>query len=326
MDFIVKTLKKFGMYEFVREKYNKRKRKKSLKNNIKGNYTFENRGSNKKKMCMILAGYKMFSAEIVFKRIKKFVPKDVDVCILSSGKYSNELSKIAEDYNWSYLSTKRNNVSLIQNIAINLFKSAEYIYKLDEDIFVTKNFFNTLYNTYNQLEKTADYKVGFVAPTIPINCIGNLNILKKYNLVDYYTKKFEKPMYALGADRMNESDKNAVEFFWGEGGYLPNIDQMDYDFHLDKFNYMVCPIRFSIGAILFKRSIWDEMNMFPVSKTGSDMGKDELDLCTYCMVNSYGMMISLNTVVGHMAFGSQNRNMENYFHKHNDVFEIHKTN
>ena len=104
-------------------------------------------------MCMILAGYKMFCADVIFDRIKKFVPKDVDVCILSSGKYSEELSELAKKNNWSYLSTKRNNVSLIQNIAIKLHKDAEYIYKLDEDVFVTRNYFKTLFDTMKKLEK-----------------------------------------------------------------------------------------------------------------------------------------------------------------------------
>ena len=34
--------------------------------------------------------------------------------------------------------------------------------------------------TYNVCEKDGEYKVGFVAPTIPINGYGNLNILKRF--------------------------------------------------------------------------------------------------------------------------------------------------
>ena len=37
---------------------------------------------------------------------------------------------------WSYLAIKTNDVSLVQNVAINLHKSAETIVKIDEDIFV----------------------------------------------------------------------------------------------------------------------------------------------------------------------------------------------
>lgn len=320
MEIIVKFLKKIGLYNFAKKTYLKRQRRK----NLRGKYKFENRSKGKKKMCMILAGYKTFSYDIVFKRIKKFVPKDVDVCILSSGKYSEELSEIASQNNWSYLSTKRNCVSLIQNIAVSLFKEAEYIYKLDEDIFVTKNFFDTLYKTLKECEKDCDYRIGFVAPTIPINGFGNLNILKRFNLVETYTKKFEKPLYALGADRMDESDKDAVEFLWGEGNYLPNIDEIDSILSKDEFNYMVCPIRFSIGAILMTRTFFEEMGMFNVTTFGSCMGVDEQQICSYCMDKSKAIIVSLNTAVGHLSFGAQNANMQKYFETHKEVFDIHK--
>ena len=126
-------LKKIKIYDKV--KYIVKDRK-----NLTKKYKFENRIKSKEKVCFILAGYKEFSYDIVFSRIKKFVPKDVEVCILSSGKYSEKLSKIASDNDWSYLSTKRNNVCLIQNVANSIFKDAKYIYKIDEDIFVTKHF------------------------------------------------------------------------------------------------------------------------------------------------------------------------------------------
>ena len=103
------------------------------------NYKFENRKKDKNKVCFILAGYKEFLYDVIFERILKFIPEDVEICLLSSGKYSQILSEIAEKNNWSYLSTKRNNVSLIQNVAITIFNKADYIYKLDEDILKTQN-------------------------------------------------------------------------------------------------------------------------------------------------------------------------------------------
>ena len=326
MEFIVKILKKLGIFEEVREVYLKRKLKKRKKRNLRGKYKFEDRRKGNKKMCMILAGYKMFCADVIFDRIKKFVPKDVDVCILSSGKYSEELSELAKKNNWSYLSTKRNNVSLIQNIAIKLHKDAKYIYKLDEDVFVTKNYFKTLFDTMKKLEKDCDYEIGYIAPTIPINGYGNLNVLKKYNLVEYYTKTFERPVYSTDFKKAVIANKDAAKFFWGKGNYLPNIDVMDNDFNKDPFKYEACPVRFSIGAILFKRDFFEEMGMFDVPRFGSAMGMDEVQICRYCLDQSKGMLISLNTVVGHLSFGSQNKSMEEYFLKHKDVFEIHKIN
>ena len=101
-------------------------------------YKFENRSKNKDTICMILAGYKEFTWDIVFKRIKEFSNDDIDICIVSSGLYSERLSKIAKINGWSYLSTKRNCVTLAQNMVLKLFPNANYIFKLDEDIFITK--------------------------------------------------------------------------------------------------------------------------------------------------------------------------------------------
>ena len=72
---------------------------------------------------------------------EKFTPQNIDICIVGSGIYSEKLKCIAQDNKCSYVVIKRNCVTLALNSAINLFPYAENIYKLDEDIFITKNFF-----------------------------------------------------------------------------------------------------------------------------------------------------------------------------------------
>ena len=313
---IKNILKKIGLFDKV--KYFVKDRKKLSKK-----YIFENRKKDFKKACFILAGYKEFAYDIVFRRIKEFCPDDVEVCILSSGKYSEKLSKIAVNNGWSYLSTKINNVSLIQNIANNIFDKADYIYKLDEDIFITKNFFDMLYKTYVDCEKKGEYKVGFVAPTIPINGFGHMLILNKYKLIKKYEELFERPIYAAGSDRMIENNPDVAKFMWGEGGYLPNIDQISKDLSKDKFEYIACPIRFSIGAIIYKRELWKEMGMFAIHK-GAGMGQDEVDICSLSMKDSKAIIVSKNTAVGHLSFGTQNQPMREYFENNKEVFKIHK--
>ncbi len=315
---IRRILEKLDMLDKVKEmrtNFNK-------KRNLTKKYKFENRMKKNNKVCIILAGYKEFLWDIVFLRIKKFIPNDIDVCILSSGKYSEKLSKIAKQNNWSYLSTKRNNVSLIQNIAINLFKSAEFIYKLDEDIFVTDGYFETLMKTYEKCRENGEYRIGFIAPTIPINGFGHMNILKRFGLLDIYEKNFEKPIYALDDTRMLEKEPKAAQFFWGGNGYLPNIDEMNKIVKKDKFGYQICPIRFSIGAILFTREIWENMEFFKVTKK-TDMGNDEKQLCEYCLFKSRAMIVSNNAIVGHLAFRQQNTAMKEYFINNKELFNIH---
>lgn len=287
------------------------------------NYKFENRSNNKESLCLVLAGYKEFTWEIIFDRIKKFSDKNMDICILSSGLYSDRLGKIAKENNWSYLSIERNCVTLALNIALKLFDKAKYVYKLDEDIFVTKNFFKELRHTYEEVVKNGEYNVGFVAPIIPINGYGHVRLLKKLNLVNYYEKNFENVKYVAGRERMIESNPEVAKFMWGKGNKVPQIDELDKMFHNDKFSYSACPIRFSIGAIFFERKLWEEMRYFKVQK-GSCMGLDETQICSYCICNSKAMIIAENTCVGHLSFGTQNKAMEEYFKDNKDLFKIRK--
>lgn len=95
-----------------------------LKQNIKkqlytkGKFVFEKRNENKDELVLLLDGYKPFLYDAVISRMEQFVPDDMEICIVSSGLYDERLSKRAKDNNWSYLSVKRNCVSLAQNIAI----------------------------------------------------------------------------------------------------------------------------------------------------------------------------------------------------------------
>ena len=60
-------------------------------------YRFVDRRAQNNKCCFILAGYKEFLWKNVFMRFKQFIPKDVDVCVISSGIYSDKLEKIARE-------------------------------------------------------------------------------------------------------------------------------------------------------------------------------------------------------------------------------------
>ena len=137
-----------GLYQKAKSVRNNRKNKLATE----GKHKFIDRRNNADIACFILAGYKSFLYEDVFGRIKKFIPSGIDVCIVSSGLYSEELAKIAEDNDWSYLSVERNCVTLAQNIAILKYPKAEYFYKIDEDIFVTENAFETMMETYKNVE------------------------------------------------------------------------------------------------------------------------------------------------------------------------------
>ena len=149
-----------------------------------GTNLFVDRRKNSEFLLMILAGYKSFLYEDVFARVKAFTPKNFDICVMSSGLFDETLNKIAAENDWSYLSTAENNIPLVQNLAIMLHPQAEFIYKMDEDIFITEGVFDTLMKTANHVQKYGHYNVGFVAPLIPINSHGYVRILEKLNLIE----------------------------------------------------------------------------------------------------------------------------------------------
>lgn len=187
---------------------------------------FLNNSKREKTAAFILAGYKDFTWDIVFKRIKEFCPKTVDVCIVSSGIYSERLKEIAEKYGWSYISMKKNCVTLALNSAIRSFPSAEKIFKIDEDIFITEGFFEELPKAFENAKK--DYFPCFSAPLIPINGYGYRRILEKLNLTEKYTELFEYPKISAGSNMQIESNPKVAEFFWGKDDFIPHIDTLNH--------------------------------------------------------------------------------------------------
>jgi hypothetical protein len=281
---------------------------------------FYNRSHNNNICCLVLAGYKEHLWDVVFKRVKIYAPENIDICIVSSGLFSHKLYDICKENEWSYLSIKRNSIPLALNTAIKQFASAQKIYKIDEDIFITKNFFQKTGECYEKC-KESEYIPGFVAPLIPVNGYGYLRILKKLDMVEEYTKTFEMPKYGSGVERKIENNADVAKFFWGGGGGIPSIDKLDEIFSARDFSFSVCPLRFSIGAILFARSTWEDMGYFKVDYS-TGMGVDEVQLCSLAVTKSQAMIICENTVVGHLSFGKQNDAMKEFFLAHPERFEI----
>lgn len=288
----------------------------------KASYKFINRSHGYRKMCVLLAGYKPFLYDVTFSRIAKYIDDDIDMCVVTSGLFSKDVSDRCERHGWSYLYTKANNVALVQNLAIWLHPKAEYIYKMDEDIFVTQNSFKTMYDTLIHCENEGEYNPLFVAPLLPINGFCYLEVLKKFNIVDDYERKFGKAKYACGADKIIENNPEVAKFFWGEKDVVPHIDSMNKELQKEKLNYLPCPIRYSIGFILLNRKIWDEMEGFTVVMNTSAMGVDEYELCLMTMKKTYTIIVSENCVCGHLGFGAQNAVMKQYFLENQGAFQF----
>lgn len=280
-------------------------------------YTFEDRRRNLEKCCFILAGYKDFLWGDVFGRIERFIPEDIDVCIISSGLYNEELSTRAKKNNWSYLATNINSVTIIQNVAMALYEDYKWIYKIDEDMFVTEGAFEGLINCYIMAEKESGYEVGIVAPVIPVNGYGYKKVLAKLGKEKEYEDLFGK--IRIGGNPKYEIEKNpdTAVFMWKN---TLQIDELNKLFNNDK-GYSICGVRFSIGFILMKHSFWNGMQGFFVSGN-PDMGSDEEEVCSNCIINSQPIIVADNVVVGHFSFGRQTEIMKDYYNDNREWFSI----
>ena len=316
----------FRTNKLTKELYKKIKKSYYRGKNLTNKYKFIDRSKGSDKLCIVLAGYKNFLIPAVMGRLKKYVPEDIDVCIITSGKWSEEIRELCDKNKWSYLSTKRNNVALAQNVAIELHESAKYIFKLDEDIFITEDYFERMLKAYKKCDEITEYKVGVLAPLLPINGYGHVKLIQKYGLEEIYRSKFGDLKIAAGPDRKIETSQELARFMWGEAitldgkeYKLPGIDEINKYLMQKEPEIEACPIRFSIGAILFERKLWEKMNFFNVGK-GISMGGDEVQLCEYCLRESRPLMVCHNIAVGHLAFGGQNQAMRKYYEDNKELF------
>jgi len=273
-----------------------------------GSHTFIDRSKGSKKLLIVLAGYKSFLWPLTLNRLTKFVPADLDVCIVSSGLYSAHLDEWAASQGWSYLYTKNNKVALGQNLAIAKHTQAQWIYKLDEDIFISENFFELLLKGYLRIKEEGLYNPGFCAPLININGYSYIKFLKIMNAEAEYKAKFNELKHAANWIKA-QNNGEAARWLWEKS--LP-FDQVAQHVMSENFGYSAVPHRFSIGAILFERELWESIGGFKVPLTEGVLGIDEEYLCKECIEMSRVMLVIHNVFAGHFAFGTQEDAMKEY--------------
>lgn len=278
-------------------------------------YRFIDRSSGNENLLIIVAGYQQYLWEKVFDRISEYSDYDLDICVVVPGKDDNELKQICEGNNWSYLCTKENKLALAQNMAIKLHPSAEWIYKLDEDMFIGRGYFQGLKETYRKADVDGRYRVGVVSPLINVNGACYRWYLEKKGLVEEYEEKFGMARTTCDVDPIYAEGEAAV-FMWK--ATLP-IDKTIEEFAKEEVGYFSVPIRLSIGAFLMKRSLWEEMGGFKVAAAGQ-LAWEEMCLCEYCVNWSYTIIVATNVFVGHFGFGKQKQTMKEYYKDNSEMF------
>ncbi len=266
---------------------------------------FVNRSKQSSKLVVVLVGYKPELWPLTLKRIACFVPADFDVCLASSGRRVEALDDLAEQNGWSYLSTRLNEVSIVQNIAIEKHPAAQYIFKLDEDIFIGRGYFDAMLKGHLAVSQAGRHKPGISAPLINVNGYGYVEFLRELGLCKDYLDRFGELRQA--ADKIHAHyDGEAALWLWKRS--LP-FDEMVRRFANLEFKYSACPHRFNIGAILFERSFWLAMGGLAINDHPGVLGYDEEQVCKYCLNSSEVITVLHNVFAGHFGFGPQNQMM-----------------
>ena len=110
-------------------------------------------------------------------------------------------------------------------------------------------------------------------------------------------------------------DKGWAEYIWK---YSIPFDQVASEIAKSK-EIEVCPIRFSIGAMLIRREFFEHNGWLPVYREGG-LGTDEKYLCDACIEGMYGIAVATDVFVGHLGFGPQKEVCRKFLVDHgNDI-------
>ena len=269
--------------------------------NFSGIHRFTDRSRGNCRMLVILAGYKPPLWPLVIPRIARHAPVDLDVCLcLPGGAAAEEMHRFAEQYDWSVLETDANLLSLAINLAIQKHPRAEYIFKLDEDMFIAEGFFEDLQSGLATVEEAGVHRPGLVVPVINVNGGTYLRFLDTVGQREAYQSRFGEIRQACSGIAAHH-DPAAAAFLWEHA--LP-IDTVADRFRAQGFGYETLPIRFSIGAFLMRRELWGNMGGFDVAAPGV-LGWEEKQVCEYCMDASRPIVVLRHVFAGHFAFGPQ---------------------
>lgn len=260
-------------------------------------------------LIVVLAGYKPAIWPLTLRRIKSFAPSDADICVVTAGKHVTSLATLCQQFGWSYASTTLNKTGLALNKVISAHPSAEWVFKIDEDIFVPENFFEDLQAGYLKIARQGTYNPGFCSPTLNVNGISYLTFVDRLGLRSDYRDVFQEERAACSGVRAHH-DPQAALWLWRHS--LP------FDKTAKRFSESAVPVdtnahligtRFSIGAILLQREFLDQIGGFRSTWRQGILGVDESGLCCACMESSRPMFYLDNVLAGHFSFYPQERAM-----------------
>lgn len=283
---------------------------------VTSKFEFIDRGMKSENLLMIIVGFQPFYWEAVFERVqrnKELSSESIDVCVCVPGQDGEIIKEYCKRYGWSYLRISTDRLSQIQNLAIELHPSAEWIYKIDEDIILCDNYFQMMKETYCRAEAECAQNIGFVGPLLNLNACCTPIFIKTINAEEEYANKYGK--LKIGLEYELHTGIDTALWIWEKS--VP-FDKVAKQIRIsNKEKYSIGKYRYSIGAILFKRSFWKEIGYFVVGSDG-ESGMEEAQICSYCMNSMRAIVIAEDIFVGHLGFFRQKEAVRSFFEKNKD--------
>ena len=269
-----------------------------------GRHSFEDRSKGADQLLLVVAGHKDYLWPYTLGRLEQHVPEGIDVCIVSPGVAPAELGEIASRRGWSWLSTTKNALSLAQNLAIEAHPGARYIHKLDEDVLIGEGYFERMLDGYRRVVADGRFSPGFAAPLLNVNGFSYRLFLEAEGLEEAYLERFGELRQACVGIRAH-FDPEAARWLWERS--LP-FDETVRRFAGRPSGYTAVPHRFSIGAFVMERDLWELIGGFIVHARGG-LGHEERQLCQECTDHSRVPVVLHDVFAGHFSFGPQEAGM-----------------
>lgn len=288
-------------------------------------YTFDNRQIGAENLFLILAGFQPYYWDEVFSRVLKNIesfeePIDVCVCIPEGLKGSFEtLRESCSANSWSFLYIPKDLLAQVQNTAIKLHPKAKWIYKIDEDILLSSNYLSRLKHVYNKADIDNYYPIGFMGPLLNVNAACAPFFLQVIDAYDEFKQKYGDYRIKWGEkDDIIHNSPDLAHFIWEKSIPFDDVSESIYKRNND--SYFVSPVRYSIGAILFKRSYWEKIGYFKVGLLG-DMGIEEEQVCGYNNINYCPIFVAQGIFAGHLGYYTQKETCRQFFEENaEDIF------
>ncbi len=197
--------------------------------------------------------------KVLIRLIKYTDWEKFDLWILDN--YSTDANrKIINMFKYRYpfiniYATSFNQLAVIQNQVIEKLKADFYI-KIDDDILVTENWTDAFVGVYERHHQT----MSFGSVTIPINGFGWVPFMEIMGIIPEFKSRF--PQIPIQQDCMDVAiykEKEVNEFIWE---HCLDLDDTARTFIANQngtYQDLICPHRYSIGAIVFSHKFWEEM-------------------------------------------------------------------